>query len=144
MRSNQLSLLPVFAWLLTMPLFMASVEMWLGGLAATLILFLIGQYLFHRHSRIKTVVDSYLASCKPEDSEKGLSIILKCGVIELKNRWELNEVFRKIKARGLLHPDQHGDIPNRKLLRYFKFCHREGYTLENDSFVAICKFKGIA
>ena len=127
------SLLPVLAWTITMPLFMTSTEMWLGGIGISLALFLAGLSIHRRQSRIDRVVKSYLDSFTADAYENGLARLLKCGVVELKNRRELKEVCRGIQANGKNHPNYYDEISNAKLLAFLKFCHKNGHTLESGS-----------
>jgi hypothetical protein len=141
-----------FLWLIllpliSLPLFMASTEIWLGTILVTLALFLLGHYIYRRHVRIERVVSEYLTCFRSGDYTNGLDALLKSGVCELSNRFELNEVCRKICKRETKaqHPnDCETELPNRKLFAFLKFCHKHKKDISSasDTLAVILQFNG--
>jgi len=128
-RDYHLSMLPAYLLPVLGSIASFSWIMTAWGIVTALALFLAAQYLIRRHSRINRVVAAYLDSHKADAFENGLSRLLKCGVIELKNQGELNEVCRRIEARLKNHPNFYKDVPDKKLLKHLKEARKNGDDL---------------
>jgi hypothetical protein len=129
-----------------LPLFMTSQEMWLGGIVATCVLLLFGLAYQRRHARIERIVSEYLKIFREGNYTNGLDTLLNSGVCELHNRFELNEVCRKIRKREKRADDplQVGDLTRRKVFKFLKWCHKHNKNISSssDTLVLILEFEG--
>ena len=143
MKNNgELAMLPVYLLCVWSGIASFSLLMTEWGILTALALFLAAQYLIRRNARINHAINAYLDAYKLNPYENGLARILKCGVVELKNQRELNEVCRRIVANGKVHPNYYQDVPNKRLLNFLKFCHKNGHDLSSgsDSIIVLAAF----
>ena len=125
--------------------FMTSTDMWLGGWAMTLVLFLVAQCLFRRNARIDRVTNAYLSLVESGKSNNGLDTLLKSGAVELGSQCEMNTVCERICRRGKPHPNWLPELlPNDRLLAFMKFCAKNHSDISSGSYVAfvIAEFNG--
>ena len=150
-KTQFLFLLPIFLWVIIMPLFMTTEEMWLTGIEISvvviLVVFLCGQYLNRRQARVERVVSEYLSRFRSGNFTNGLDALLKSGACELSNRFELNEVCRKIckRAKSGQHPNSAEKVLlNRRMLAFLNFCQKNHQDISSgsDTLVVILQFNG--
>jgi hypothetical protein len=125
---------------------MNSVQMSLIGLAITLAIFLLGQYLFRCHVRIERVTNEYLEILQSSGFTNELDALLKAGTCELSNRFELNQAAEKIRKRdkSAHDPLDHSILPRREVLAFLKWCqkNRKSISSGSDTLVVIAQYMG--
>jgi hypothetical protein len=126
-KGNVLAVVCSFDYVATMTTF----PTWMIGICVAIILFCVGVYITRRQARIDRVVKEYLEAARQHPPKIGLESLLNCSVIELKNGWEMDDVCRRIVAAGQSHPNylEYEKMSPRKLLRFMKYCHKNGYKL---------------
>jgi hypothetical protein len=135
---QSLSFLYPFIFSVIVSLFVVETWMYtLGiGIAVTCSLFLFNQYLSRRTQRIDRVSSNYSKVAETGVVKNGLNTLLKCGCLELRNQAELDEVLKRICAR-FPHPNELPEkLPNKKVLAFLRFCHREKHKIESVDDVA--------
>lgn len=82
-------------------------------------------YLTTRKDRINRVTIEYLRRAGGRSFSNGMDALLKAGVVELWNRWELHAVCRSITKAKLPHPNCLGEIlKDKDMLSFLKFCQQ--------------------
>ena len=143
---------PCNLWLVSLPLlfilpFVNTAELFMAGALITLTMFLAGHHIHRRQLRINEVTAAYFDLIEKGKFTNSLDALLKSGASELKNRFEIGSVCKKIYARkiGGFKPDlDQSLLPMKKFIPFFKYCLKNDLDIASgsDSLVAIESFNG--
>lgn len=136
-------MLPMWIAAAMMPLSMTGIEI---TVAVALFGLLVNQYFNRRQERIRRVVNEWMECFNSTNYTNGVDALLRAGVCELNNRFELSEACRKIcrREKRAQRPSLEPELPDVKLFSFLKFCHKNNHDISSgsDTLVVILQFKG--